>query len=73
MVWLGPHKKSTYGWLENAPTRRHAVEGRNHFAFSDVRRSIAKTAMGDCFSRFFPVERNSVGNSLAEVLLRMVA
>ena len=41
--------------IAKTPKRRHAVEGRRNFAFSDVRRSIIKAAMEDNFSRLFPV------------------
>jgi hypothetical protein len=58
---------------DKTPTRRHAVFGRHHFAFSDVRRSVAKAALDDSFSRFFPVRSKPVVNSLVEVLLRMAA
>jgi hypothetical protein len=58
---------TTIAWIyasraEKTPTRRHAVDGRNHFAFSDVRRSIAKAAMDDNFRRLFPGPRISVVN-----------
>jgi len=59
--------------LEKTPTRRHAVAGRNHFAFSDVRRMIAEAALSDNFSSLFPVPRKSAVNSLVSVLLRMAA
>jgi hypothetical protein len=59
--------------LEKTPKRRHAVKGRNHFAFSDVRRSIARAALDDNFGILFPVPRKSVVNSLVAVLLRMAA
>ena len=59
--------------LEKTPSRRHAVCGRNHFAFSDVRRLIADAALHDNFSSLFPVPRKSVVNSLVAVLLRMAA
>jgi hypothetical protein len=59
--------------IENTPTRRHAVDGRRHFAFSDVRRSVAKAALDDNFVRFFQAPRKSVINSLAAVLLRLAA
>ena len=59
--------------IEKTPTRRHAVDGRHHFAFSDVRRSVAKAALDDNFNRLFPVQSKSVVNSLVEVLLRMAA
>ncbi len=59
--------------MEKAPTRRHAVDGRKGFAFSDVRRSVAKAALDSNFNRVFPLQRKSVVNSLVEVLLRMAA
>ena len=59
--------------LEKTPSRRHAVCGRNHFAFSDVRRLIAETALHDNFSSLFPVPLKSVVNSLVSALLRMAA
>jgi hypothetical protein len=59
--------------LEKTPNRRHVVKGRNHFAFSDVRRSVAQAAMDDNFGILFPVPRKSALNSLVAVLLRMAA
>ena len=59
--------------IDKTPQRRHAVEGRRHFAFSDVRRSIAQAALADNFSSLSPVPRKSVVNSLVAVLLRMAA
>lgn len=59
--------------IEKTPTRRHAVDGRCNFAFSDVRRSVAKAALDDNFDRLFPVPRKSVVNSIAAVLLRLAA
>jgi IS4 transposase len=59
--------------LEKTPNRRHVVKGRNHFAFSDVRRSVAKAALDDNFGILFPVPRKSVVNSLMTVLLRIAA
>ena len=59
--------------LEKTPNRRHIVKGRNHFAFSDVRRLVAKEALDDNFGIPFPVPRKSVVNSLVAVLLRMAA
>ena len=61
------------GRLEKTPSRRHIVKGRNHFAFSDVRRLVAKAALDDNFGILFPVPRKSVVNSLVAVLLRMAA
>lgn len=59
--------------LEKTPNRRHVVRGRNHFAFSDVRRSVAKAAMDDNFGVVFPVPHKSAVNSLVAVLLRLAA
>ena len=59
--------------LEKTPSRRHVVKGRNHFAFSDVRRLIAEAAMNNNFGILCPVPRKSAVNSLVAVLLRMAA
>lgn len=69
---------ATVAWIytsqiEKTPKRRHAVEGRNHFAFSDVRRSLTEAALDDNFDILSPAPRNSVVNSLAAVLLRIAA
>ncbi len=59
--------------LEKAPDRRHAIKGRKHFAFSDVRRRIAEDALDDNFDRFFPIPHKSTLKSLVSTLLRMAA
>src|SRR6056297_1518087 len=59
--------------LEKTPERRHVVKGRSHFAFSDVRRLIAKAALTDNFSILCPAPRKTVLNSLVTTLLRMAA
>ena len=59
--------------LEKTPSRRHAVKGRNHFAFSDVRRLVAKATMDDNFAILCPVPRKSVINSLVTAFMRMAA
>jgi len=59
--------------LAKTPNRRHVVKGRNHFAFSDVRRSVAQAALDNNFGILFPVPRKSAVNSLVAVLLRMAA
>ncbi|MFW6297993.1 MAG: transposase [Desulfosalsimonas sp.] len=59
--------------LEKTPERRHAVSGRRHFAFSDVRRSVAQAALGDNFVRLFPVAQKSILNSAITALMRMAA
>jgi hypothetical protein len=67
VVWIYANR------LEKTPSRRHVVKGRNHFAFSDVRRLVAKAALDDNFGILFPVPRKSAVNSLVAVLLRMAA
>jgi hypothetical protein len=59
--------------LEKTPSRRHAVKGRAHFAFSDVRRLVAKATMDDNFAILCPVPRKSVINSLVTAFIRMAA
>ncbi len=59
--------------LENVPKRRHAVKGRNHFAFSDVRREMTTTLMDNNFSGICPSEGKTRINSIAQALLRMAA
>jgi len=59
--------------LEKTPSRRHAVKGRGHFAFSDVRRPVAKATMDDNFAILCPVPRKSMINSLATAFMRMAA
>jgi len=59
--------------LAKTPSRRHIVKGRNHFAFSDVRRLIAQAALDDNFDMFFPALRKSAFNSHVAALLRMAA
>jgi hypothetical protein len=59
--------------LEKTPSRRHAVKGRDHFAFSDVRRLVAQAALNDDFAILCPVPRRSVVNSLLAALMRMAA
>jgi hypothetical protein len=59
--------------VAKTPSARHIVKGRNHFAFSDVRRLVTKAALDDNFGILCPVPRKSVVNSLVAVLLRMAA
>lgn len=59
--------------LEKAPTRRHAVNGRGHFAFSDVRRLISIEATDDNFSTLCPAPRKSMVNSIVTMILKMAA
>ncbi len=59
--------------LEKTPQRRHTVKGRDHFAFSDVRRLVAQAALDDDFPMLCPVPRKSMVNTLVTALIRMVA
>ncbi len=57
--------------LNKTPSRRHAVKGRNHFAFSDVRRLIAKTALEKDFQLICPLPRKSIVNTFAAALMKI--
>jgi IS4 transposase len=59
--------------LEKTPSRRHAVNGRNHFAFSDVRRSVAKAALDKNFRMLCGESRISLPNSIVTALMRLAA
>ncbi len=59
---------STITWvyadrLKTNLERRHKVKGRDSFAFSDVRRTIAKAALDIDFHRLCPKPSNSPVNS----------
>jgi len=69
---------STLTWiyasrLKKTPRRRHSVQGRRHFAFSDVRRLMAREILHDNFAILFPAPRKALFNSFATALLRMAA
>lgn len=69
---------STLTWiyasrLKKTPRRRHSVKGRGHFAFSDVRRLMAREILHDNFAILFPAPRRAWFNSFATALLRMAA
>jgi len=69
---------STFTWiyashLEKIPSRRHSVKERASYAFSDVRRLVAKEALDNNFNRLFPVPKKSTINSLVSCLLRIAA
>ena len=59
--------------LDKTPKRRHAVNGRTHYAFSDVRRDIAEAIMSDDFCTICSYECKSIINSVVAALLRMAA
>ncbi|MBF0445096.1 MAG: transposase, partial [Magnetococcales bacterium] len=59
--------------LDSSLTRRHRVNGRGSFAFSDIRRTIAKSVLTDDFLKGLLKSSKPTQNTLASVLLRMVA
>jgi len=59
--------------LEKTPRRRHAVKGRDHFAFSDVRRLVAQAVLDDDFPLLCPVPRKSMVNTLVTAMIRIAA
>jgi hypothetical protein len=59
--------------LEKTPKRRHAVKGREHYAFSDVRRLVAQAALDKHFQLLCPVPRKSVVNTFVTALMKMAA
>ena len=59
--------------LSKTPSRRHAVKGRNHFAFSDVRRLIAQEALDNDFQLVCPLPRKPMENTFAAAFMRLAA
>ena len=59
--------------LEKTPNRRHAVQGRDHFAFSDVRRLVSKAALDENFAILCPRPGKSMAKSFVTAMLRMAA
>jgi hypothetical protein len=59
--------------LDKTPSRRHAVKGRSHFAFSDVRRLIAEDALDKDFQLVCPLPRKPIENSVAAAFMRLAA
>lgn len=59
--------------LEHTPKRCHAVNNRQHFAFSDVRKLITKAVLDKHFDTFFPKPGKPQQNSFIQALLQMVA
>lgn len=59
--------------ITHQPTRRHAVNNRSSFAFSDVRRTISKVALSDEFRLGLPTLKQKPRNSLIKIIMRLVA
>ena len=59
--------------IDFTPQRCHAVNNRQHFAFSDVRKLITQAALDKDFVSLCPTPDKPKQNSFIEALLRMVA
>ncbi len=59
--------------LDHSPQRCYAVNNRQHFAFSDVRKLITKAALDKDFVTLCPKPGKPTQNSFISALLRMVA
>ena len=59
--------------LQKTPSRRHAVKGRNHFAFSDVRRDMCKAIMKENFYGICTQKHKTMKNYIVTTMLRMAA
>jgi len=59
--------------LDQAPKRCYAVNNRQHFAFSDVRKLITQAALDKDFVSVCPKPGKPTQNSFIGALLRMVA
>ena len=59
--------------LSKTHQRRHDIQGRQYFAFSDVRRLIAKAVLYKNFIRLFPIPRKTPQNFLVSTMLRLAA
>ncbi|MEO5346976.1 MAG: hypothetical protein H7834_11450, partial [Magnetococcus sp. YQC-9] len=59
--------------LADIPQRRHAIKGRDSFAFSDVRRRVAEAILSEDFARVFPVPQNPVRKWLTAASLNLAA
>lgn len=59
--------------LEKAPNRHHAVKGREHYAFSDVRKKLSKAIMGEDLQAICSYKPKTSLKSIAAALLGMAA
>ena len=59
--------------MNRAPNRRHEVINRISFAFSDVRRAVAKEAFSDHFSLDMLQNRQSANKSIFKTIMQLVA
>lgn len=59
--------------IDSNPIRRHQINGRASFAFSDIRRNLSKVILSDDFLKGLLKSRNPMQNTIASLLLRLVA
>lgn len=59
--------------LNHKPKRCHAVNNRQHFAFSDVRKLVTQAVLDKDFDSLCPKLTKPIQNSFISVLLRLVA
>jgi len=58
--------------IDFTPQRCYAVNKRQHFAFSDVKKLITQAALHKDFVTLCPVPGKTMKNSFLDALLRMV-
>lgn len=59
--------------MNRAPARRYEVSARTSFAFSDVRRAVAKEALSDEFQLGLLARRQSANHSIFRTIMQLVA
>jgi len=69
---------TTLSWIyasrtEHSLQRKHKVNNRSSFAFSDIRREIAKVVLSKDFHRLCTNDEQTLENSFAKRLLQLVA
>ncbi len=67
IIWVHAMK------LEKSPNRRHAVKGRKHFAFSDVRRDLTEAIMKENFEGVCSETPKTHRKYVIATMLRMAA
>jgi len=69
---------TTLSWIyasrtEHSLQRKHKVNNRSSFAFSDIRREISKVVLREDFHRLCTHDEQTLENSFAKRLLQLVA
>ncbi len=67
LIWLYCER------LPIPPKRQHAINGREHFAFSDIRFSIAQAAARNDFNRILNKSGKPAKNNLIKTFLKLAA